>query len=112
MSCIFCKIIKGEIPSEKIYEDEKVICFKDINPMAPIHVLVVPKKHIADLLDAAADKEILSDINNAIVNVADILGIKDKGFRTVINTGKDSGQAVEHLHFHILAGKVFGESFG
>lgn len=111
MDCIFCKIAAGEIPCEKVYEDEKVICFKDINPKAPIHVLVVPKKHIANLLEVN-DKDMLNDINYAIKQIAKELEVSESGFRTVINTGHDGGQTVDHLHFHILAGKTFGESFG
>ena len=75
-------------------------------------MLVVPKKHIENLIEAVDDKEILNDINLAIVHIAKLLGISQSGFRTVINTGKDGGQSVNHLHFHILAGKVFGEDFG
>ncbi len=112
MDCIFCKIAAGEIPSQKVYEDDKVICFNDIAPKAPVHVLVVPKKHAANLLEAVEDKEILNDINFAIAQTVHKLGIAQSGFRTVINTGKDGGQTVDHLHFHILAGKVFGEDFG
>ena len=111
MSCIFCKIVSGEIPSSKVYEDEKVICFNDISPKAPIHVLVVPKKHFNNLLEVDND-ETLNDMNYAIKKVAEKLNISDSGFRTIINTGKDGGQTVEHLHFHILAGKIFGENFG
>ena len=112
MNCIFCKIVAGEIPCDKVYEDDKVICFNDIAPQAPIHVLVVPKKHVANILDLSDDKDMLNDISNGIKNVAKELGIDQSGFRTVINTGKDGGQTVDHLHFHILAGKVFGENFG
>lgn len=111
MDCIFCKIIAGEIPCTKVYEDDQVLCFKDINPKAPIHVLVVPKKHVANLLEVD-DNNILNDINTAIKKVTKELGIAESGFRTVINTGHDGGQTVDHLHFHILAGKVFGEDFG
>ena len=111
MDCIFCKIAAGEIPCTKVYEDEKIICFKDINPKAPIHVLVVPKKHAANLLEVN-DKDILNDINYAIKQIAKELKVSESGFRTVINTGHDGGQTVDHLHFHILAGKTFGESFG
>jgi len=112
MNCIFCKIVAGEIPCDKVYEDDKVVCFNDIAPQAPIHVLVVPKKHVANILELSDDKDMLNDISNGIKNVAKELGIDQSGFRTVINTGKDGGQTVDHLHFHILAGKVFGENFG
>ena len=111
MDCIFCKIAAGEIPCTKVYEDEKIICFKDINPKAPIHVLAVPKKHVANLLEVD-DNDILNDINTAIKQVAKELKVANGGFRTVINTGYDGGQSVDHLHFHILAGKVFSEDIG
>jgi len=109
MDCIFCKIIAGEIPCDKVYEDDKVICFNDIAPKAPIHVLAVPKKHVANLLEAVDDKAILNDINYAIKQVAEKMKIAENGFKTVINTGVDGGQSVNHLHFHILGGKKFGE---
>ncbi|MBN2878129.1 MAG: histidine triad nucleotide-binding protein [Clostridia bacterium] len=109
MDCIFCKIIAGEIPCDKVYEDEKVLCFNDIAPKAPIHVLAVPKKHTANLLEVGDDKEMLNDINYAIKKVAEKMNIAENGFKTVINTGTDGGQSVNHLHFHILGGKKFGE---
>lgn len=111
MSCIFCKIIAGEIPCDKVYEDDKVICFNDIAPKAPSHVLVVPKKHVANIIEANDDMDILNDINHAIKEVANKLGVAESGFRTVVNTGRDGGQSVDHLHFHILSGKIFGEDF-
>jgi len=111
MDCIFCKIIAGEIPCTKVYEDEKVICFGDINPKAPIHVLVVPKKHVPNLLEVD-EIDMLNDINFATKQITKDLNIAESGFRTVINTGHDGGQSVDHLHFHILAGKEFGENFG
>ncbi len=107
--CIFCKIVKGEIPSEKVYEDEKVLAFKDINPVTPIHVLVIPKKHFKDVLDVKEeDKEIIADLFQSINKIAKILGIEENGFRVINNCGKDAGQEVMHLHFHLLAGKKLG----
>lgn len=107
--CIFCKIVKGEIPSEKVYEDDKVLAFKDINPATPIHVLVIPKKHINNLLEIKEeDNEIILDIFSSIKKIAKQLGIEESGFRLISNCGKDSGQEVMHLHFHILAGKKLG----
>lgn len=101
----FCKIIKGEIPSTKIYEDENVLAFKDINPAAPIHILVVPKQHIENVLEINEEnKEIASNIFLAINKIAKQLGIDQNGFRVITNCGKDAGQEVMHLHFHILAG--------
>ncbi len=108
--CIFCKIIKGEIPSTKIYEDENVLAFKDINPAAPIHILVVPKQHIENVLEINEEnKEIASNIFLAINKIAKQLGIDQNGFRVITNCGKDAGQEVMHLHFHILAGGKMGQ---
>lgn len=107
--CIFCKIVKGEIPSEKVYEDEKVLAFKDINPVTPIHVLIIPKKHFKDVLDVKEeDKEIIADLFQSINKIAKTLGIEENGFRVINNCGKDAGQEVMHLHFHLLAGKKLG----
>lgn len=108
-NCIFCKIVKGEIPSEKVYEDEKVYAFKDINPAAPIHVLVIPKEHYENVLDVKPEnKEIFADIFEAINKIAKQLGIEEDGFRVITNCGKDAGQEVMHLHFHMLAGGKMG----
>lgn len=108
-NCIFCKIIKGEIPSEKVYEDEKILAFKDINPAAPIHILVIPKKHIENVLEVEPeDKETIADIFQAINKIAKQLGIEEDGFRIINNCGKDAGQEVMHLHFHMLAGGKMG----
>lgn len=107
--CIFCKIVKGEIPSEKVYEDENVLAFKDINPATPIHVLVIPKKHFKDVLDVKEeDKEIIADLFQSINKIAKTLGIEENGFRVINNCGEDAGQEVMHLHFHLLAGKKLG----
>ena len=109
-NCIFCKILKGEIPSTKIYEDDKVYAFKDINPVAPIHILVIPKKHIDSLADLTEDdKDYVWAIHNAMNKIAEEGGFKESGYRVVVNCGKDAGQAVMHLHYHILAGEKFGE---
>lgn len=107
--CVFCKIIKGEIPSEKVYEDEDVVAFKDIKPVTPIHILVIPKKHIATLLDVTEeDSHLISKIFVAINKIAKQIGIEENGFRVIANCGKDSGQEVMHIHFHLLAGKKLG----
>lgn len=107
--CIFCKIIKGEIPSEKVYEDEDVLAFKDINPAAPIHVLIIPKKHIATLMEVTSeDNELMAKILQAVQKVAKQLGVNEKGFRLIANCGPDSGQEVMHIHFHLLAGREMG----
>ncbi|MDO4936791.1 MAG: histidine triad nucleotide-binding protein [Sutterellaceae bacterium] len=102
--CIFCKISRGEIPSGKIYEDDDVIAFKDINPKAPIHFLIIPKQHIESLAAAKPeDAQLLGKIINLVPVLAKQQGC-DGGFRTVINTGKDGGQEVPHLHVHVLGG--------
>ena len=103
--CIFCKIVKGEIPSEKVYEDEEILAFKDINPAAPIHILVIPKKHIKSLVEVNQndDKELISKIYFVINKIAEKQGISEKGFRVIVNCGEDGGQEVGHLHFHVLA---------
>ena len=104
--CVFCKIIKGEIPSKKVYEDEEILAFNDINPAAPIHVLVIPKVHIESLLELKEDhKELLYHLFETINKVAKIVGVDKTGFRVLSNVGEDGGQAVKHLHFHILGGE-------
>lgn len=106
--CIFCKIIKGEIPSEKLYEDDEILAFKDINPAAPIHILVIPKKHIKSLLDIEEnDYELIGKIQKVINKLAKQLNIEE-GYRVIVNCGKDAGQEVMHLHYHLLAGRKLG----
>lgn len=108
--CVFCKIVKGEIPSQKVYEDEEILAFHDINPAAPIHILVIPKKHIASLNEVRKeDQALLAKIHTTIQTIAKEQGFSDNGFRVIINCGKDGGQEVAHLHFHVLAGKQLGE---
>ena len=108
--CIFCKIIKGEIPSNKVYEDDEILAFYDVNPAAPIHILVIPKKHIKSLVDLQKnDEALIGKIYGVINKIAEEQGFKDDGFRVIINCGKNGGQEVMHLHFHILAGKKLGE---
>lgn len=104
--CIFCKIAAKEIPSELIHEDGQLVAFKDINPQAPVHFLVVPKKHIANLLELKGpDADLLVRIHAVIVDLAQKFGIAEKGFRVVVNTLADGGQTVPHLHFHVLGGR-------
>ena len=108
--CIFCKIIKGEIPSSKVYEDDEILAFNDINPAAPIHVLVIPKKHITSLAEMEeGDEAIIGNIYKVINQIAEEKGVKEKGYRVIVNCGKDGGQEVGHLHFHLLAGTQLGE---
>ncbi|MBU5486609.1 histidine triad nucleotide-binding protein [Clostridium sp. MSJ-8] len=108
--CIFCKIIKGEIPSTKVYEDDNVLAFKDINPQAPVHVIVIPKVHIqsANMINEDNVQEV-SNIFLAINKIVKELGIDESGYRIINNCGKDGGQTVPHLHFHIIGKKNLGE---
>ena len=105
--CIFCKIAAGEIPAQKVYEDDSVIAFKDLSPKAPVHVLIVPKKHIQSVAHfEAEDKELAAHIFVDVVpKLAAELGVADNGFRIVVNTGNDGGQTVNHLHVHLLGGR-------
>ena len=104
--CIFCKIISRDLDADIVYEDEQAVAFKDINPAAPIHILVVPKKHISTLLDMGKEDETLVGHLHTIANeVARAYKIDKKGFRVVINCGSDAGQVVFHLHLHLLGGR-------
>lgn len=106
---IFSKIINGDIPAEKLYEDEHCICIKDLHPQAPTHVLIIPRKPIPKLSDATAeDKAMLGHLMVAVGEIARQLGV-DEGFRVVINNGQSAGQTVFHLHLHLLANKAFSE---
>ena len=108
--CLFCKIVKGEIPSKKVYEDEDVYAFSDINPQAPIHILVIPKKHITSIVELNEEnKDIVGKIFITINKIAKENGFLEDGFRVISNCGENAGQTVKHLHFHILAGKKLGE---
>lgn len=104
--CLFCKIIEKQIPSEIIYEDEKILAFKDIDPKAPIHVLIIPKEHISTLNDVNKEhSEVISEILLVAKSLAKDFGIDDKGYRTVINCNGEGGQAVYHIHLHLLGGR-------
>ena len=106
MNCLFCKIIAGEIPSTKVYEDETVLAFRDINPQAPVHSLVIPKVHIPSVDGITAENSaVVAHIFEVIPQIAKAEGLVN-GYRVVTNTGADSGQTVPHLHFHILGGKA------
>ena len=112
-NCLFCKIIAGEIPSKKVYEDENVYAFHDINPNAPVHVLVIPKTHIASI--QAVGEENLSAVAavlKAIPVIAERLGLAENGYRVITNCGEDGCQSVKHLHFHILGGKKLPDQMG
>lgn len=102
-NCIFCKIALKEIPTSLVYEDDGVVAFNDLNPQAPTHILVIPKKHYASLNDVD-DTALLGNLLNTVKKIAKKLGIKE--YRTVINTGKEAGQEVFHLHIHLLSGRV------
>lgn len=103
MSCIFCKIINGEIPSNKIYEDDKVLAFHDVNPEAPVHFLVIPKEHIQNVNELnEKNADIISHIFLVINKIVRDLNISETGYRVVNNCGKDGGQTVDHMHFHVL----------
>ena len=105
--CIFCRIAAKEIPATAVYEDDTVIAFKDLEPQAPVHVLIIPKKHIKSLLGLTEeDKAVIAHIHVDVVGrLARELGIAEKGFRLVANTGEEGGQTVGHLHFHLLGGR-------
>ncbi len=105
--CIFCKIAGKEIPSTIVYEDEQVLAFKDLEPQAPVHVLVIPKKHVESVAALQEeDKELAAHILVEVIpKLAKDLGIEEKGFRVVTNTGVEGGQSVKHLHFHLLGGR-------
>lgn len=104
--CIFCKIGARELNADVVYEDSDFMAFKDINPMAPTHVLIIPKKHISSLLDEASlDPSLLGKLLALVPQLARKLGLAEKGFRVVINTGEFGGQTVNHLHFHLLGGR-------
>ena len=104
--CVFCKIVSGEIPSKRVYEDDQVIVINDLNPGAPVHVLVIPKEHTENILTASP--EILVHVKKVLPEIVKKQGIAEKGFRVVVNTGVEGGQTVPHLHFHILGGKELG----
>lgn len=105
MDCLFCKIINGDIPSEKVYEDDLVYAFKDINPEAPVHFLIVPKEHIKSAYELdETHKELVGHVFLVAKKVLEEMGI-EKGFRIVNNAREDGGQTVDHLHFHVLAGR-------
>lgn len=106
MDCLFCKIVAGEIPSTKVYVDEHVLAFHDINPIAPVHVLMIPKKHIASLLEIQPeDKELIGHLHLSLQKVAETMEVKDPGFRIVTNIGKHGQQTVFHLHYHLIGGR-------
>jgi histidine triad (HIT) family protein len=105
-SCLFCKIEKGEIPATKVYEGDRVFAIEDINPQAPVHTLIIPKKHLSTLMDVAKDDEpLMGEIIGVGTQLAGEKGLDETGFRLVVNCGAGAGQSVFHIHFHLLGGR-------
>ena len=112
MDCIFCKIIAGEIPSKKVYEDEYVFAFKDINPQTPVHILVIPKLHLASADEVNGENSVyVAKIFEAIPKIAAEAGLTG-GYRVITNCGEDACQSVKHLHFHLMGGRQLPENMG
>ena len=107
-NCLFCRIIKGEIPSSKVYENDYVYAFRDINPQAPVHALVLPKKHMANILEC--DGETMKALLNAVQVIAKQEGVAEDGFRIVSNCGKNGAQSVNHLHIHLMGGRQLADT--
>ncbi|UCG55543.1 MAG: histidine triad nucleotide-binding protein [Dehalococcoidia bacterium] len=113
MDCIFCHIGSGKIPSEVVYQDEKVLAFRDINPQTPVHILVIPKEHFTSLVDITSQEALLIGHMVSVANqMARDEGISDIGYRLVINCGKQGGQLVPHLHLHVLGGRQLSGQLG
>lgn len=109
-NCLFCKIVSGKIPSAIVYEDEDILCFNDINPTAPVHILIIPKKHLAGINDITQDDASLIGRMFAVIKtLAAQYGVSDSGYRVITNCGPDSGQEVAHLHFHLIGGRALGK---
>ena len=106
-SCLFCRIVRGEIPAKLVAESPECVAFREVNPQAPTHVLVIPRTHVPSL-DAADDAELLGRMSLMAARIARDEGIADSGYRTVINTGHDAGQSVQHIHLHLLGGRRLG----
>lgn len=113
MDCIFCQIVAGEVPSEIIHQDKRVAAFRDINPQAPLHLLIIPKKHIPTLADLSQEETSLAGHMVEVANqLARIEGVTESGYRLVINSGQEGGQLVPHLHLHLLGGRQLSGSLG
>ncbi len=111
--CIFCKIVAKEVPSQIVYEDDGILAFKDINPVAPVHVVIIPKKHILNINDITEqDVKLIGKIFVVIKELAAKMGVANTGFRIVANSGSDARQEVDHLHFHLIGGKELGNKIG
>ncbi len=106
MECIFCRIVAGELPSDTLYQDDEVMAFRDINPLAPTHILIIPKRHVASLSDLNDDEVLLIGRMAGVANkLARQEGVAEKGYRLVVSSGEDGGQVVPHLHMHLLGGR-------
>ena len=111
MDCIFCKIIAGEIPTEILYQDDEIVAFRDINPKAPVHILIIPKKHIASLNQLSqSDTALVGRMVAVASRLAGGEGVVEKGYRLTINCGKEGGQLVPHLHMHLLGGRQLSDA--
>ena len=107
--CLFCKIIKGEIPSAKVYDDDRLLAFKDINPVAPVHVLIIPKTHVENINEINENNsEYIKHIYEKMGEIAKNAGVFESGYRLICNCGEDAGQEVKHLHFHMIGGTKLG----
>ena len=104
--CIFCKIINGDIPSKKVYEDDKAFAFYDIDPQTPVHVLIVPRQHVSNMNEC--DSSVMAHMLDVAKGLANSLNLSDNGYRIVVNTGLNGGQTVNHLHFHLMGGRRLG----
>ena len=110
MDCIFCKIIEGEIPSDTVYEDEEIIAFRDINPKAPVHIIIIPRQHIAALSDLSeSDSALVGRLVVVANKLAKKEGVAERGYRVFINCGKEGGQVVPHLHMHLVGGRQLSD---
>ena len=113
MPCVFCQIASGEISSEILHQDDEIIAFRDINPRAPVHILIVPRKHVVSLTDLADEEmPILGKMASAAKKLAKKEGISEKGYRITVNSGSEGGQLVPHLHMHLLGGRQLSGSMG
>ena len=113
MDCVFCKIVAGEVPADIRYQDEKVIAFPDINPLAPTHLLIIPRKHIPSLIEVSdGESSLIGDMARVANKLAKREGISEKGYRLVINCGRQGGQGVAHLHMHLLGGRQLSSALG
>ncbi|WP_411343215.1 histidine triad nucleotide-binding protein [Paenibacillus sp. WLX1005] len=111
--CLFCKIAAGTIPGNKVYEDDRILAFHDIAPAAPVHVLIIPKKHIDSMNEVTTDDlPLIADIHGIAIQLAKELNVDQSGYRLINNCGPDSGQAVQHVHYHLLGGNKLGALIG